>query len=58
MNPKKWNYEQLVRELRCVFVGRKDRALSLKGLPMGDQPHYLAGVNPEDIRDAVVKCVA
>ena len=54
VNPKKWNYEQLVRELRCVFVGRKDRALSLKGLPMGDQPHYLAGVNPEDIRDAVV----
>ena len=54
VNPKKWNYEQLVRELRCVFVGRKDRALSLKGLPMGDQPHYLAGVNPEHIRDAVV----
>jgi len=54
VNPKKWNYEQLMRELRCVFVGRKDHALSLKGLPMGDQPHYLAGVNPEDIRDAIV----
>jgi preprotein translocase subunit SecA len=55
VHPKKWNYEQLMGELRHVFAGRKDRWLEMKGRPMGDRPHYLPGVEWDQIKAAVLE---
>jgi preprotein translocase subunit SecA len=57
VHPKKWNYEQLLSELRCVFIGRTDFIALTRGLPTGDRPHYLPGVNAvgeNSIRDAIL----
>jgi len=54
VNPKKWNYVQLLDELRLFFPGRKDKWLCDIGRPLGKNPHYLPGVDAEQIMKAVV----
>jgi preprotein translocase subunit SecA len=55
VNPAKWNYAQLLDEVRLTFIGRRDKWLFFDARrPMGKHPHYLPGVNAEQIMKAIL----
>ena len=54
VHPAKWDYDKLLRELRGVFLSRRDYVTSQQGRPLSNRPHYLPGVSADDIRNSVV----
>jgi preprotein translocase subunit SecA len=51
---KNWNIELLMEYLRDIFLGRKDYFRKQNNEQLSPHPHYLPGVTPEDLKEALL----